>query len=284
MNLLDLVSRIAVPEPWSEGDNIPWHDPAFSARMLREHLSQDHDAASRRATKIDAHVTWIHEEVLAGRVGRVLDLGCGPGLYSSRLARLGHHCVGIDYSPASIAYAREQAEAEGLPCRYVHEDIRSAGYGTGFSLAMLLFGELNVFSRSDAAHILRRAVAALDDGGVLVLEPHTYEAVRGEGQRGAYWYSSEGGLFSAAPHLVLMENLWHEALSIATMRYYVVHAQDAAVTRYAQSMQAYSMAEYEDLLHECGLHDVQVFPSLTGVEDASQAGLMAIVARKRANE
>src|SRR6266542_3437561 len=102
MRLADLALRQCPPEPWREGDNIPWHEPAFSARMLAEHLSQAHDAASRRAATIDRQVAWIHEAVLRGRPTRILDLGCGPGLYTGRLARLGHTCVGIDYSPAAI--------------------------------------------------------------------------------------------------------------------------------------------------------------------------------------
>ena len=111
MNLIDIIHRPANPVPYSEGEKIPWNDPVFSARMLREHLSQAHDAASRRFETIDKHVAWIHRTILAGRPAKILDLGCGPGLYASRLARLGHTCAGIDFSPASIAYAREQARA-----------------------------------------------------------------------------------------------------------------------------------------------------------------------------
>ena len=77
MELLDLVHRTAAPAPWSEGDNIPWNDPAFSQRMLQEHLSQAHDAASRRTEKIEKHVAWIHHTLLAGRPARILDLGRG---------------------------------------------------------------------------------------------------------------------------------------------------------------------------------------------------------------
>src|SRR3954449_4200661 len=99
MHLADLVNRQFPPEPWAEGDNIPWHEPAFSARMLAEHLSQAHDAASRRAATIDRQVAWIDETIRHGRPAAILDLGCGPGLYSGRLAARGHTCVGIDYSP-----------------------------------------------------------------------------------------------------------------------------------------------------------------------------------------
>ncbi len=45
--ILDNVDREPNPAPWFEGDNISWDDPDFSERMLAEHLSQEHDLASR---------------------------------------------------------------------------------------------------------------------------------------------------------------------------------------------------------------------------------------------
>lgn len=146
MNLLELVRRPPVLESGTEGEKIPWHEPAFSKRMLEEHLSQSHDLASRRSERIDGHVSWIDGEILSHRPSRILDLGCGPGLYSERLARLGHECVGIDYSPASIEYARERARRDQLRCSYREEDLRTAQFGQDFDLALLIFGELNVFA------------------------------------------------------------------------------------------------------------------------------------------
>ncbi len=127
MNLLEIVNRAPVPEPWSEGEKIPWNDPGFSRRMLAEHLSQAHDAASRRGSKIDAHVDWIDRVVLDAHPSRILDLGCGPGLYTSRLAERGHTCLGIDFSPASIEHATGTASSEDLDCAYRLGDIREIG-------------------------------------------------------------------------------------------------------------------------------------------------------------
>jgi len=36
LTLTDIVHRIVPPAPWTEGENIPWSDPAFSERMLAE--------------------------------------------------------------------------------------------------------------------------------------------------------------------------------------------------------------------------------------------------------
>ncbi len=48
-----------------EGQN-PQDEPAFSQRMLENHLSQDHDWASRRLTVIEQQVTWITRQLPAG--------------------------------------------------------------------------------------------------------------------------------------------------------------------------------------------------------------------------
>ena len=65
MELIDLVNRSSPPLPWTEGDNIPWNEPGFSQRMLKEHFSQEHDDASRRFGTIDRQVDWIHTTLLA---------------------------------------------------------------------------------------------------------------------------------------------------------------------------------------------------------------------------
>lgn len=280
MKLIDIVCRRVIPEPWQEGEKIPWNEPEFSKRMLLEHLSQKHDAASRRFAIIEKQVEWIHHELLSGKAARILDLGCGPGLYASRLASLGHECVGIDFSPASIAYAAQQAQAANLSCFYRQEDIRLADFGTGYGLAMLIFGEFNVFDPSDAKSILLKAHRALDDNGILLLEPHTFEAVREMGQRPRTWYSASSGLFSDRPYICLNESFWDAEQRVATKRHFIIDAIDGQVTRHAESIQAYTWEEYSSLIHECGFGDMIFYPSLTGVVDESQSGLMAVVAHK----
>jgi SAM-dependent methyltransferase len=278
MKLADIVSRARPPEPWAEGDNIPWNEPGFSARMLREHLSQAHDAASRRLEIVDRHVSWIFGHVLGGRPARVLDLGCGPGLYSQRLAALGCACTGLDFSPASINYARGQAQAADLPIVYHLTDLRQADFGDGHDLAMLLYGEANVFRPAGLRLILRKTWAALRPGGHLLLEAHTLAAVEAMGKQPASWSAQSAGLFSAQPHLLLTESFWAAAGQTATTRHYVLNAAGAEVTRYAESLQGYTEADYRDLLAACGFEAVGCYPSLTGDEAGIHPGLFALTA------
>ena len=231
LGLMAIIQRNQRLEPWVDGEKIPWNDPGFSQRMLCVHLSQEHDWASRRATTLQKQVDWIHREILSGRPACILDLGCGPGLYTSQLAKLGHECTGVDFSPASIDYAREYARKAHLRCSYELQDIRNADLGSGYNLVMFIFGEFNVFKPEDAEKILQKAHAAIRSGGSLLLEVHTFETVHKMGLQPASWYSTDSGLFSDRPHLCLQENFWDDERSVATQRYYIVEAETSQVTR-----------------------------------------------------
>jgi len=278
MNFLKLIQR-GDPRPWSEGDNIPWNDPGFSQRMLEFHLSQANDAASRRYELIDQHVQFLDRRILNGRVSRVLDLGCGPGLYLQRLAQMGHTGQGIDFSPASIAYARQAAAGAGLLVEYTLGDLRTTAFGADYDLVMMIYGEFNVFSPDDARVVLSKTRQALKPGGRLVLEPSPEEHIRDMGSRPPTWYSAEGGLFSDRPHVVLEEAFWDAPERAATARYFVIDAASGAITRHAASYQAYTDADLSNLLTELGFQDIQFFPNLTG-EGPRSADFMVVSAER----
>lgn len=281
MNILDIIRESAAATAWEQGDNIPWNDPEFSERMLKEHLSQEHDLASRRGEVIDRHIAWIHKHVLGGRATRILDLCCGPGLYGERLAKRGHEYIGIDYSPASIAYAKRNVDCDR--CTYVEGDVRRAEFGSGFGLVMMIYGEFNVFRPADAGAILDKINAALEPRGVLLLEPHTHDAVVSIGEEPAAWEGFDTGLFSDQPHLCLQRSHWDEAAQAATRQFFVIDGETGDVTRCAASYQAYSDDHYRELLAGRGFRDIELFPSLAVGDKIATSPLMAIVARMAAN-
>ena len=281
MQLIDLLNLQAVPAPWQEAENIPWNEPGFSTRMLREHLDQSHDAASRRFGTIDRHVAWIHERLLHGQAGRVLDLGCGPGLYSHRLARLGHSCRGIDYSPASVRYAREVAEAEALDCAFVERDIRLGEWGQGYDLAMLIYGEFNVFRPSEAQALLDGMCSALRPGGRLLIEYQTWESVQGSTQPARTWYSSDSGLFCEQPHMLLTEHYWDEASATHIVRYYLLEAQTGEVTLFGQTTQAYKEASLQEMLLQAGFCDIVFGGALDAPDDPLGDAIFCTVTARR---
>jgi len=177
---------------WAGQYKIPWNEPGFSRRMLKEHLSQEHDLASRKTEMIQSQVRWIHENIGNGAARKLLDLGCGPGFYIKEFCALGYDCCGIDFSPASIAHARQSI---GDAARWIQEDVRFADFGWGYEIAQMIFGEFNVFSPQESRQMLRRIFDALAPGGKLLIEAQVFDAVKRIGQTPNSWYKAESGLF-----------------------------------------------------------------------------------------
>lgn len=241
---------------WGSAHKIPWNDPSFSARILNEHLSQDHHLASRKAEIIDGQTCWIGDRYLQSGPVAMLDLGCGPGLYAEKLAGESHCYHGIDFSPASIGYARERHSANNR-CEFVLGDVTQADYGGPYELVMMLYGELNVFSPADCRNILSKAYEAVAPGGTMLVEFQNPAAVQGVGELPASWTrASEGGLFSDKPYVCLTENYWFAEETVALQCFHVMDEDGESFT-YRSTTKAWSVDEMGRLLEEAGFTDVQ---------------------------
>ncbi|MGD8453906.1 MAG: methyltransferase domain-containing protein [Phycisphaerae bacterium] len=243
------------PAVWNGQYKLPWNDPAFSRRMLAEHLSQEHDLASRRTDWIDRQVDWLHARLLGGKPARVLDLGCGPGFYVRRLAPRGHQCHGIDFGPASIEYARQHHPAN-TPGEYILADVRDAEFGGPHDLAMMLYGELNVFSPAEAAAIIGRARASLAPGGVLIAEVQTPESVEAAGRAAPSEQRSASGLFSDRPHRCRTENRWLPQERVTVQTFHVTDDAGGPPQEYRSTTKAWPDDELVDLFLGVGFAHV----------------------------
>ncbi|WP_251767335.1 class I SAM-dependent methyltransferase [Shewanella indica] len=254
MNINKLISQHLPIRLLPNESKIPWNDADFSQRMLENHLSQEHDWASRKLAVIERQVDWLCNQLAPG--AQVLDLGCGPGFYTQLLAKRGFCCTGVDFSPASITYAQQQAQAAGLDIDYQLLDVRSYRPTKKFDFIMMTFGELNVFSAADAKSLLKHCANWLTPNGKLLLEVHSFDEVKRQGQAEPSWQRHSQGLFLDAPHLLLTEHAWDEALQTSSTLFWVIE-ENGKVTRFGSRMQAWQDGEYLQLLNECGFNKIQ---------------------------
>lgn len=239
---------------WQGAYKIPWDDRDFSRRMLREHLSQDHDLASRRNVWIERQVAWIHERILCGQSASILDLGCGPGLYTHRLAARGHQCCGIDFGPASIEYAQEHNPAPSR-CMFLLGDIRLVPLGGPYDLAMMLFGEFNVFSPIEIVAILRKIRVALRPEGRLIVEMQAPKGVESVGHGKPSEQMCRSGLFSDRPYHCRTENQWRPDEQVAIQTFTVTETPTGPTHRYRSTTQAWGNNDLVELLANAGFRN-----------------------------
>jgi SAM-dependent methyltransferase len=255
-------------KPWQDGDNLPWDDPAFSERMLREHLDQSHGAASRQRPEILRQIDWLWQQLGLQPGSRVIDITCGPGLYATELARRGAQVTGIDFSPASIRHARELAEASGVAghCQFLQADVRQAmagQVGQGYDAALFLYGQLAVFRRQEAAQLLRQAAGALRPGGRLALELLDYERIDKESS--SWWFTDDSGLWGDEPFLCLGERRWDPELRASIDRFFIVDVATGQLQQIGLSDCGYATDEMLALLQAAGFGRAWAYPAWGGL-------------------
>jgi 2-polyprenyl-6-hydroxyphenyl methylase/3-demethylubiquinone-9 3-methyltransferase len=97
---------------------------------------------------------------------RILDIGCGGGILSEPLARLGAAVVGADPSPENIAIAAGHAEAAGVTVDYratTAEALADAGERFDLVLAMEVVEHV-----ADRDLFVRRAAEMVKPGGLMI--------------------------------------------------------------------------------------------------------------------
>lgn len=101
---------------------------------------------------------------------RILDVGCGNGLYARRLAALGAEVVGIDFSAEMIALARRQPAGKAREVRYAVVDATDpeALLSLGVRDYDAVICNMVLFDMSDIRPLMGAVPRLLGDGGRLV--------------------------------------------------------------------------------------------------------------------
>ncbi len=254
------------PEPWQQGGNLPWNEPAFSERMLREHLDQAHGAASRVAAEREMQLTWLWSTLQVEAGKSVCDLTCGPGLYAVELAKRGCMVTGVDFGPAAIRYARELAAENNVHhrCTFLQEDIRSVTLpAASFDVVLLIYGQLAVFTQAEAAQLLQKAASILRPGGTLVVELLNQDRV--DKVSSNWWFTDETGLWGDGPFLHLGERFWDDEQELAYERFHVLHLESGEYTEVHLCDQSYSTTTMHAMMEQAGFAQVNIFPRWAGL-------------------
>lgn len=255
------------PTPWSFGGNLPWDDPEFSRRMLREHLDQTHGAASRPETERQLQLAWLWPKLGLAPGSHVLDVTCGPGLYSVALAERGCQVSGVDFGPASIAYARKLAEERGVSaqCRFIQSDVRQMDFDAGhFDAALFIYGQPAVFPVEEMALLLHKIAGFLRPGGRLVVELLAQQRL--DKKDSNWWFTDDKGLWGDRPFLHLGERFWLDDRQMSVERFYTLDLEQGTLEEVVLCDQSYSADDMVGHMKAAGFAQVDVYPAWDGLQ------------------
>ncbi len=264
------------PEPFSPGEPEFWTDAHIAQQMLAAHLDPNTDAASRRPLTIQRTVEWIVKSLDLKAGDSLLDLGCGPGLYTLRLARCGLKVTGVDFSVNSINHAIVAAQNEGLEITYRCQDYLLLEDECRYDAALLIYGDFCPLSPEQRSHLLANVHRALKPGGYFVLDVTTPFLRQHAGLKNG-WYAAQSGFWKPGPHLVLEQGFSYEG-NIYLDQYTVIE-ENGEISNYRNWFQDFTAETIQSELEAHGFVVESLWGDLTGRPYETETDWIGVIAR-----
>ncbi len=142
-----------------------WYRIFFDEHYLRRYVPMLSDERTER------EVDGIMDRLGLEPGDRVLDLACGHGRHTNRLAKRGLSLTGFDLSEVFLEHARAEAKAADLDVAYVRGDMRELPWEGAFDAVINVFTAFGYLEddRQDA-RVVEAVAKALRPGGRFLQE------------------------------------------------------------------------------------------------------------------
>ncbi len=259
MNIKKAINTAQKPEIYTPGTALMWVDEYISTQLLEVHLSQDVELASRKETTIISTIDWILNKV-PGEIMNILDLGCGPGLYTEKLAEYGHLVTGMDFSSNSITYAKEAANKKKLDINYIQQDYLELKEENRYDLILLIFTDFGVLTPDQRNILLKNIDRALKPGGTFIFDVlNENSAALTTAPKD--WELAEKGFWRDHPYLALAESFHYEKQKV-TLNQHIVIDEDGRTEVYRFWIHTFSHIDLNAIISSAGFSTVECFDNV----------------------
>lgn len=225
MNINKIIKQADKPKIFEPGNSIMWTDPHISKQLLDVHLNKELDLASRKHESVIKTIEWIENKVGKNNLN-ILDLGCGPGIYSEILAKKGHTITGVDFSQNSIDYAKKESVSNGLNTTYICENYLNLKLEeNSFDLVMMIFTDFGVLNPSDREKLLTLIHKFLKPGGIFIFDVLSNNKLD-EKVSPKSWEICESGFWKNRPYLALSESFLYSEEKVILFQHIVMDEND----------------------------------------------------------
>jgi len=151
-----------------------------SASDFYDELSEDYMDMIEFSSKVESESEIFKTIVSEYKITRCLDAGCGVGLHSIILSKLGVEVLGIDISASMIEKARELAQRFGVSAEFEVLDFSliKEKYKEKFELVLCIGNTLpHLINEKDLLIALRNFYNALVPNGILIAQILNYDKI-----------------------------------------------------------------------------------------------------------
>ena len=270
----DLIDATREPNPYEPGAEL-WNDPHISKMMLAAHLAPDTDAASYRPEKIRAICEYLTRAMGLKRGDSMVDLGCGPGLYCSRLAQKGFLLTGIDRSENSLSYARSHDKETN----YIRASYLDPFGKNQFEAAIMVFQDYGVPSPENRKILLSNLFHALKPEGTFAFDVPSMAAYESRVEAAApKWYAADAGFWRPGKHFVLEKTIRYPGMPVLCNFVIVLDAE--GIKAYHIHQTYFSPETIRRELEESGFSVEAIFSNLYGEEYTPASPVIGVICRK----
>ncbi len=256
-----------------------WTEEHTSRRMLDFHLNDALDVSSRNARFIDRSVDWISSRFHVGDGVSIADFGCGPGLYTNRLAQQGARVTGIDFSKRSIHHAQSAAEREGIQVNYLHQNYLELNLEGQFDLILMIMCDFCALSPNQRRCLLQKFQRLLGPEGHLLFDVYSHLAYEKREEVAHYEFNLLDGFWSNQPYYGFLNTFKYDDEKVVLDKYTLVEATGARTV--FNWLQFFSPESLEKELSDCGLRVESLFSDVAGASYSATNQEFAIVAMKK---
>ena len=230
-----------------------WTDPYISKQLLELHVNPENDVASRSEEKIERITNWILERTDNPKM-KILDLGCGPGLYAELLAQQGHSIIGVDYSENSIKYASGQAKEKNLDIEYLNKNYLDLDFENQFDLVILIYLDFCVLLPKERDKVLENIYRALKKGGLFICDVVNERNIE-QKTISQSWEVQESGFWKNAPYIALTNGCHYPEAKVLANQHIVISKNDTVDT-YIFWSHYYDKRDLVPILRSKGFKDI----------------------------
>lgn len=255
-----------------------WTDEHTSKQMLAFHLDEGIDASSRNINFIDRSVDWITSRFNIGAGTKIADFGCGPGLYTTRLAKRQADVTGIDFSTRSLQYAQNVANKEGLNIHYANQSYLDFETENHFHLVLMIMCDFCVLSPSQRKKILDTFYTILEPGGAILLDVYSLAAFDQREEAATYEANLLNGFWSPNMYYGFLNTFKYQKEKLVLDKYTII---EAGRTRTVYNwFQSFSPESLKGEFAECGFTVEDVYSDVAGSPFSPESREFAIIAGK----